>query len=521
MAVEKGRERSRAEYSALNASAAMVSQGVNILLSYISRMIFTRSLSRGYVGVSGLFSNLLGILSLSELGIGEAMHFALYRPVAEGDIPKQQALMQLFRRMYLVVASVIGVAGLCLMPFIESMTSDTAGVENLPLLYLLYLGNSVVSYLMAYKWAMLHAHQKSYISSLYSMAFFILQTAIQIVILLTTADYILYLAAHILCTLLCNLATCRHAERLYPFLREKGAPALNREEKKGILHNIRALSLHKLGSVIINYTDSLLLSLYAGLGTVGVYSIYYFIINALKQVMNRMVRGIGASVGNLGASQDKGLLEPVFQTVFFICQGMYGLAAICLYELLPPFVELSFGPQYLFDNAAVLVLCLQFLYSGLRCSIGTFWYALGMFQRDQYKALAEAGLNLIFSILLGRRYGAIGVFWGTILGALFTSFWLDPYLFFRYCLKKSVWGFYLKYAGYLAAIVCAWLLVYWLCALVSGPLMWILFCRLVICLLAGGGLLLAIHFRSPEFKSAVGLAQSLVKGLAAQYLHRQ
>ena len=178
-------------------------------------------------------------------------------------------------------------------------------------------------------------------------------------------------------------------------------------------------------------------------------------------------------------------MEPVFQTAFFLAQWIYGVAAICLYELLPPFIELSFGPQFLLDSTVVGILCLLFFYHGLRTAIGTFWYALGMFRLDQYKALAEAALNLVFSIILGRRIGIAGVFLGTLLSALLTSAWLDPYLFFRHCLKKPVGPFAVRYAGYLAVLALDWGVVHVLCGLVSGPLPWVLAARLAICAVVG------------------------------------
>lgn len=499
----------------------MAAQVLAIIIGYYSRIIFTRTLSASYLGVNGLFTDVLGILALSELGIGSAMGFALYQPAARRDILKLQALMNLFRRLYLGVAAAVGGAGLLLLPFLRIIADDeTASVEHLPLIYLLYLGNSVLSYLLIYRQSILTAHQREYIISVYITIFNVIRTILQISILLNTHNFILYLLVSNLCTVLCNFCISRHALRLYPYLREAKTQKLPREEWLTIRGNIRALLLHRLGAVLINNTDSVLLSLFAGLVNVGIYSNYNLIISSVRQVLDRLFRGISASVGNLGATEDREAMEPVFQTAFFIGQWVFGICAIFLYELLQPFIELSFGPHFLFERRIVAVLCILFFYHGLRTSIGTFWYALGMFRLDQYKALAEALLNLIFSIILGQRYGAFGVFMGTILSALATSAWIDPWLFYRHCLKKPVGPFLRRYAGYLAVLACDWGVVHLICNLVTGPLPWVLAIRLVICAVVGDGILLAVYFRRTEFQSALWLVTSFVKKYAGRK-HRE
>lgn len=505
------RERSRAEYSAINAGVAMAAQSISVVAGYIGRVIFTRTLSQSYAGINGLFTDILGILALSELGIASAMSYALYRPIAQNDIPKIQAVMKLYKRLYLAVAAFVGAVGLGMLPFLHQLAGDLSAIEHLELIYLLYLGNSVVSYLLMYKWSVITAHQREYIVSIYTTAFFLARAGIQIAVLLTTQNYMAYLLVLITGTVLCNVCISRQADRMYPYLREKNDNELPPEEKREISRNIRALALHRLGAVVINNTDNLLISRLVGIASVGIYSNYYLVISAVQQVLDRIFQGMAASVGNLGAAEDREELVPVFHTAFFIGQWIYALAAICLYELLPPFIELSFGADYLFDRSVVLLLCILLFLHGMRKAVATFWYALGMFWLDRYKALAEAGLNLIISILLGVRYGTAGIFMGTLLSMLLVPVWVDPYLLFRCCLKKPLAPFVRKYAGYAAVIAITWLLVDAVCGLAEGGLAVILAARLVICVLMTNGLFLVVYGRSREFKSALWLAGSLFR----------
>ncbi|WP_202621069.1 lipopolysaccharide biosynthesis protein [Pseudoflavonifractor sp. 524-17] len=504
-------ERSRAEYSAINATVAMVTQGISVVVAYAGRVVFTHTLSQSYAGINGLFTDILGILALSELGIASAMNYALYRPAAQNDIPKIQAVMKLYKRLYLGVAAFVAVIGLGMLPFLHHLAGDLSAIEHLKLIYLLYLGNSVVSYLLTYKWSVITAYQREYIVSLWSTTFFVIRVCIQMAVLLITKNYIAYLLVIIIGTILCNVYICRQAERMYPYLREKNDNELPREEKQEISRNIRALALHRLGAVVINNTDNLLLSRLTGIVNVAIYSNYYLIISSVRQVLDRIFQGIAASVGNLGTTEDRDELEPVFYTAFFTGQWIYSLAAICLYELLCPFIALSFGTHYLFGRSTVLLLCVLLFLQGMRKTVTTFWYALGMFWLDRYKALAEAVLNLVISILLGVRYGVNGIFMGTVLSMLLVPVWMEPYLFFRHCLKKPLGPFIRKYAVYLAVITLTWWLVDTVCGLVTGGMAGVLILRFVICVLTTNGVFLLAHVRRQEFKSMVWLASSLVK----------
>lgn len=509
---EKGRQqKNRIEYSAINASVAMVSQALMIVFGYISRVVFVHTLSASYAGVNGLFADILGVLSLSELGIASAMSYALYRPIAQNDIPRIQAVMKLYKRLYMYVAAFVGTVGLVMLPFLGYFAGDLSAIEHLELIYLLYLGNSVTSYLLMYRSTLITAHQREYIVSLHYTVFSLTQIILQIILLMTTQSYIAYLMTAIIGSLLCNLCISRRAGRMYPYLREKNSHELSAAEKREIHRNIAALAMHRLGAVIINNTDNLLISRFAGIASVGIYSNYYLVIYSIQQVLARLFQGMAASIGNLGASEDRDAIEPVFYNAFFIGQWVYGLTAICLYELLPPFIELSFGPAYLLDSRTVLILCILVFLQGMRKAVATFWYALGMFWLDRYKALAEAALNLIFSIMLVIRYGIAGVFMGTVLSMLLVPVWVDPYMFFRHCLKKSLVPFVRKYAGYLAVIGLAWWLADVVCSLVTGGPVRVLLVRMVVCVLMTNGIFLAAHFWRQEFKSMLWLASSLLK----------
>lgn len=504
-------EKSRTEYSAINAAVSLMAQMVAILTGFVNRIVFVRNLSEGYVGINGLFLNILNILSLSELGIGAAITYALYRPVAEGDIPRQKALMGVYRRFYRIVAAVILLLGLAVIPFMDVLMKERPNVEHLTFIYLLYLANAALSYLLVYKRVMIEVCQKSYIITLYTTFFLVLQNIVQIVILEISGNFIVFLIVGICSTLLGNLSISKKAERMFPYLRESSGERLNEEDRQALSRNIRASLLHRVGGVVVNHTDNLVLSAFVGVVSVGVYSNYFLLIGSVRQLLDRIFQGIAASVGNLGATENPQRVERVYNVAFFIGQWLYGICAVCLYELLNPFIELFFGKQYLFEKPVVFILCMVFFLLGTRKTFSIFWSSLGLFWIDRYKSLAEALVNIVLSLLLVQCWGVFGVFAGTVLSMLPLALWLEPWLFHRFYLHKQVGPFIRRQAGYIAVTGLVWAAVDGLCSLVTGPLFQVLVIRAFICGGLGNLLLLLFYFRKKEFQSAKRRAAGLLR----------
>ncbi|MBQ4536574.1 MAG: lipopolysaccharide biosynthesis protein [Lachnospiraceae bacterium] len=504
-------EKSRTEYSARNTSVAVVSRVLAILLGFVSRVVFTHTLSEDYVGINGLFTDILNVLALSELGVGTAITYALYKPIAEKDIEKQKSLMKLYQKFYYIVAGIVAVAGLLVIPFMDILIKDQPAVEHLTLIYLMYLTNSVVSYLLIYKKTLIEAHQLSYISVSYQMFFQVLHNALQIVVLLVTRNYILYLSMLIICTIAGNICISRKAEKMYPYLKDKNVQPLPKEERDGIFQNIRAMLMHKVGTVIVNNTDNLLLSALVGTLSVGRYSNYYLVIGSIRQVLNQVFQGITASVGNMGVEEKKERIRKIFEATFFVGQWMYGMAAICLYVAIDLFVGISFGEQYIFTKDVTLILCLNFYLTGMRQATLVFRDSMGLFRYDRYKSLAEALINLVVSLILGKYMGTIGVFIGTMISTITTSLWVEPYVLYKYRLKTSVLPYFGKYLLYAGVTFALWFGVDKLCDLFTGNVWMLCIARVLVALVTVNIVYLILYHRTKEFgllwQKAMGIAE--------------
>lgn len=492
-------EKSRTEYSARNATVAICARILAIFGGFVSRVVFTHTLSQEYVGINGLFNDILNVLALSELGVGTAITYALYRPIAERDTERQKSLMRMYRNFYRGVAAVVLSLGLILVPFLGNLFREQPKAEHLTLIYLLYLLNSVMSYVLVYKRTLVDAHQLGYIGVMYQTGSWFCQSVLQILILVFTRNFILYVAVMSVCTLGNNLCISARADRMYPYLRDREVQKLPAEERRNIFHNIRAMLMHKFSAVIVNNTDNLLLSTLVGIASVSCYTNYFLVIGSIRQILNQMFGGITASVGNLGVESRPERVRKVFEASFFLAQWVFGVAAICLYEVLTPFVELAFGVQYVFPEQITLVLCLNFYLTGIRQPGLIFRDSLGVFWYDRYKSLAEAVINLAVSLILGRYLGAIGVFIGTTVSMVTTSLWVEPYMLYKHRLQCSAGGYFRRLAVYAALTFVLWFAVDVLCGRMTGSPLALCALRLVCSLGITNLVYLFAYHRSKEF----------------------
>lgn len=494
------RKKSRTEYSTINTTVAMLAKVTAILAGFVTRIVFAHTLSQEYMGISGLFSSILNILAFSELGVGTAITYALYRPVSENDVEKQKSLMRMFRNFYFIVAAIISVGGLLVIPFLGVLIKEQSQIDHLVLIYLIYLANSVLAWVMVYKKTLINVHQLSYICVLYRTIALITQNVLQIFILVLTGNFILYMVPAVLCTVLSNVTISRKAERMYPYLKDKDVQKLPEQDKKMIQRNVRAIALHKLGAVIVSNTDNLLLSSLVGIISNSLYSNYYLIIGSIKQVLTQMFQGIAASVGNLGVEEEPARVKRIFEASFFLGQWIYGLAAICIFEGIDLFVGLCFGENYVFSRDITFVLCLNFYLVGMNQATSVFRMSLGIFWYDRYRPLAEAVINLIVSIFLGMRMGTAGIFWGTAISMILISLWLEPYMLYKHYLKSSPAAYFLHYGLYAAVTFFLWFGLDLLCRQITGNPWMVCIERLLICLAAANLVYWILYRKTDEFQ---------------------
>lgn len=491
---------SRTENSARNITVASIGRIAALLMGFVSRIVFTHTLSQDYVGVYGLFFDILSVLSLSELGVGTAISFSLYKPISENDEDTQKRLMFFYKKVYFALAGVVLFLGLLVIPFMDVLIKNPPQVPFLTGIYLMFLANSVMSYFWIYKKTLLDAHQLNYVGVICQTFSWIVQTIIQIIVLVTTHNFILYLSIMLAGTLASNLFISIRADRMYPFLREKNVEALASNEKREITTNVKAMMLNKVGDVAINNTDNILLSSLVGIIAAGIYSNYFLIIASVRSVIEQIFQGISGSVGNLGTEKDSKRIRKIFEATVFLGNWVYSVSAVVLYEVLEPFVSLCFGENYVFNGRITLILCINFYLSGLCYVAYIFRDSLGLFYFSRYKAIIAAVINIVSSIILGKKYGTAGIFIGTIICTITTSIWVEPYFIFKKRIKESVLPYFLKLFGYLAVTTGLGFLCHYLCGLFHTNYLFDIVLKALICFSVMDIGLFVIFGRTKEFR---------------------
>jgi hypothetical protein len=434
----------------------MFCQLATSVLSFINRTFFIYFLNVTYLGVSGLFSNILSMLSLAELGIGTAIIYKLYKPLAEKDTKQIQALMNFYKNAYQVIGCIIFIVGMSLIPFLDTIVGKHEDIPYFTFLYVLYLINSASSYFFTYKRSILSADQKEYINSLNRLVFIIIQNIVQFWVLLITRQFIAYLIVTIICTIASNLRISYICNKMYPYLRNN-KEHMDRAEKKDLYKYVFAQTCHQIGGVVVNGTDNVLITTLVdnGLLNVGIYSNYNMILGVLKSFINSIFNSAVASVGNLNVSGDSRKSKEIFNQMFFLNYLFYGFTTVCFFNLAQFFVKLWIGEKFLLAEMVLLVVVVNYYLSGMRQSCIIYNTTLGLFWNDRYKPLFEAAINLVASIFLIKKFGMIGVFLGTVVSNLSTNVWVEPYLLYKYGFKQKLRDYFLRYGVYTFVVIVA------------------------------------------------------------------
>jgi len=502
--------KSRLFNSSRNLMFGLMGQLFHYILSFATRTIFISLLAKEYLGVNGLFANILSILSLAELGIGGAFSSLLYKPLHENDTEKLKSLMNAFKKAFIIIGSVICVIGLGLLPFLTYIIKDV-NIENVRLVYILFLTGSVVSYLCIYRISLIIADQKEYIYTIYSQIFIFLQYALQIAVLLLTRDFFLYVSVQIACSIGVNVLLYRKAGKMYSFLKEK-ANRLDTDTRKELFRKIYASIFHHIGYVILSSTDNIIITTIIGISWVGVYSNYLLLISVIIAFTNLFFKAITASVGNLAVSTDNVTSHMVFKRIQFMNFMIVGLFSICLCILLNPFINLWIGEEYLLDTYIVFIIVTMYYFGvdGIKNCVTVFKRTTGLFYYDRYSPVAEATIKIVLSIILAQKLSIAGIFLGTIIAALTTNIWIEPYVVYRHLFKMPLKQYFLRLLLYSIVTLMTGIIVKNIVCNINHETWLGFFVMAVCCILLTLIIFVLLFFRTSEFKYFYHLSRDLL-----------
>lgn len=507
--------KSRTYNTVKNASISTLIQLLTLIASFVSRTIFIKVLGDQYLGISGLYSNILSVLSLADLGITTVMTFSLYKPIAEHDTEKVSSLLAYFKKIYRYIALAVFAVGMCLVPFLNLIINGSElPLSELRLYYILFLFESACSYLVVYKTTLIQADQKIFVIKIANFIGRMVSEAAIITVLLLTGNYLLFLVINVAVTLAKNLVLSVTADKMYPFLREKAKPLAQGDQKKQIVDNIKSLFIYRVSAMIMNSTDNIIISVMLGTVIVGYYSNYLVVITALNTFILLFAQAVLSSIGNFNASAEPQKKLLLFRSLLLGFAVIGAVCVCCFQTMFNDFIYLWIGkqnPSYILRATDVACISVNFFVSCLLNPIWMYREATGIFKKTRYSMTCAAVLNILLSVVLGRQLGLGGIIVATGLAKLLTNFWFEPIVLYRDIFEskvKNYWG----YMGKLLAVVAGCIAVSILaCAKIPCGWGW-MFLKILISFLVCGLLFLLAFARSEEFAFYKNKLLSLISG---------
>lgn len=482
--------------------------------AFLVRTVFIRCLSTDYLGVNGLYSNILSMLSLTELGFGTAMIYSMYKPLAEKNQQKIAQLLELYKTVYRIVGSVILILGLILVPFLDNLIKDAPDIQGLTFYYILFLLNSVTSYwFFSYRNSILQADQKAYVLTGYQSMFNVVKTVLQIILLLIFHSYTIYLLTQIACTIAQNIAVAIHVQRSYPDALAKPAVHLPAEERNKIFRDVRALMLQKISFVTLNSTDNIIISSFVGVTWVGLLSNYMILIDAITGILSQVTAAISASLGNYFAEKDTDSGYGIFKRIEFLNFWLYGFSMIALMVLMDPFITIWLGTEYTLGTWVAISLAIRFFVEGYMNTMSVFRSTLGLFTHGQTLPLIVTAVNILLSIALSYVWGIAGVLIATPISRLLVQVWYNPLIIHREGFHRSVLPFYTRYVLRVALlVVVSFVTMNCVGMIMTTGVTMVRFAVAVIAVAVIPNLIfLAVFFRTEEFTYFVNLLRARIQ----------
>lgn len=421
-------EKSRTKNSVLTLLTSSIRQVVQLILTFVSRTVFIHVLGADYLGLNGLFSNILTILALSELGIGSAISFYLYKPIADKNKDRILALMNFYKVCYRYVGLIMLGAGCAIMPLLPKLVNFDQGLPvNLYLVYFLFLFNTCSTYLFfAYKQIIATASQEQYKIEKYNIIFNFISSGSDIVVLLIFRAYIPYLVAKIVITIAKNATIAIRLNKIYPFINDSTDSKISKSETRSIFNNVFKVAIFKFGSTLFNSTDNIMISIILGTVIVGYYSNYFMIVTALTQVISLIVQSVSAGVGNIVAKEDRQTQFSLFKQLDFMLYFIGSFICICAFQLFNSFIKIWIGgvsTSYVLSQWCVLFICVSFYFDSTTQILEQFRESSGNFNTGKWLQVIGGIVNIFLDIIFGKLWGLEGILAATVISkASITAF---------------------------------------------------------------------------------------------------
>lgn len=484
-----------------------------ILIQFLMKTAMIYFMGVEYLGLDSLFASVLQVLNLAELGVGSAMVFSMYKPIVIDDKAAICALMRLYRLYYRVIGGIIAIVGIIITPFIPYLIkSDFPSGLNVYALYLLNLAATVLSYwLFAYKNSLFQAHQRTDITSKVTLVTLSVRYLLQLTVIVFIKDYYLYVLVSLFAQALNNIVTAAAATKIYPQYKPEGQ--LGKEEIKTINRRIRDLFTSKLGEVIVNSADTVVISAFLGLTVLAVYQNYYFVLTAIIGFVSVIFQACTAGIGNsvIVETPEKNFND--LNKFTFLIAWIAGFCTCCFLCLFQPFMRLWVGEDLMLGFSAVICFCIYYFIYEINSLLNVYKDAAGMWHEDRFRPLVTAALNLTMNLIMVQFWEIYGVLLSTVLSMLFVGMpWLLHNLFTVIFDKSYMKGYLLKISKYTVVVFASCVICYLICsALKFDDDLITLIVRAVICCFIPNIIYFIVYRRTVEFKECLQLVDNMTK----------
>ena len=491
----------RTDKSIKNAIVAVITNIVTMLAGMLSQFIFIKTLGKEYLGINSLFSNIIYMLSIVELGLGTAIIYNLYKPISENNEREIKSLLRFYKKAYHIIAIIILMIGMCIIPILNQIVGEINIEENIYIIFILFLLDSVFSYLLTYKRSILYATQNTYIINVIHIFYIICMNLVSILVLLFMGNYYIYLISKIIFRILENVVINVVANKRYPYIKEKNVEKMEKMKIKGIVKKIKALFFHKIGEIMILGTDSIIISRFLGIVWVGLYSNYNMITNAISGIFGQIFSAITSSVGNLLVEENVEKIYSVYKNISLLNFWASSFCTISLFCIMSPFISLWIGEEYLLSTSVLFAIVIVFYMQTMKKTLKVFKEGAGQFEKDRYVPIIESLTNIIFSIVLVQYLGLIGVFIGTFISTLVLYVYSFPKLVYKEIFNRTYREYILEYVEYAIIMLITMFLTYLCTQIIRINNKWIqLLINIMICLTIPNIIYYIKYRKTKEFK---------------------
>ena len=504
---------SRTQKSVRNIAFSIGYQLVTLISNFLMKTVLIRSLGIQYTGVSALFTDILTVLSVAELGFGTAVSYALYRPLYKKDGIQIAKIIRLYQKIYRIVFFVIVTAGIFCLIFLKFIVNDVPDIkEDIHIIFIFFLLKTAVSYLFIHKATLMEANQEKRIVSAIGTAVCIVSTILEAVAVAVFKSYIGYLAIMVTMVIVQNVIISSVADHRYPMLKNRCNENLSLSERKEIFKNVRALAIYKISGALQRGVDSVIISAMLGTSLVGFLSYYKMIVNNVDSLFGQVFEAIKPSVGNLAASENSERQYTVFKKMCFLSFAIGNFISVSLITLLNPFITLWLGSNYLLGTDIVIMLAADIYIITMVRPYESFRNANALFVQGKYRPAVMVILNIVLSIGLAHKWGMSGILFATVAARLLTHVWYDPWLIYRKVFNKPFLQYIKMKIIYLLTVTANCVLVYAICSIIDFFDQWISLClKALFCALIPNIVLIVLFHNSNEFKALYTYAHVFLK----------